>query len=81
MAKLFVAILLACILACTLADDGCGSNASLNDCGASCQPTCETPKPNTKLCSRLQCTEATRGCRCDDGFYAKDGSCVPLDQC
>ncbi|CAG5074180.1 Similar to Chymotrypsin inhibitor (Apis mellifera) [Cotesia congregata] len=57
--------------------DGCGDNASYNECGSICAPSCDNLNP--KNCPRIQCTKYTAGCRCDKG-YVKNGDKCSLPQ-
>ncbi|XP_076637005.1 chymotrypsin inhibitor-like [Colletes latitarsis] len=55
---------------------GCPKHEIWNDCGTSCPPTCENPRP--EICN-MMCRE---GCECRPGFLRnKDGQCVHRFKC
>ncbi|KAH9404613.1 hypothetical protein TYRP_000439 [Tyrophagus putrescentiae] len=60
----------------------CGTNEHFRNCGANCEPSCDTYENVPVYCSnRASCK---RGCFCDYGYVRdlnKNGTCVPIAQC
>ncbi|OCT71130.1 hypothetical protein XELAEV_18038039mg [Xenopus laevis] len=53
----------------------CPNNSHYNICVDPCEATCS--RPNRTSCD-LMCME---GCECNQGFYAEDGLCLPIEDC
>ena len=51
-------------------------NESFNECGSSCEPTCENPQP-------LHCLKnCNPKCFCNQDYIRnQNGVCIPKDQC